>query len=55
MTDEAAIKTLLHNIVAQLIEALYLPGVHQSDYVRQASDSLHTKIDLATLIFSTED
>lgn len=55
MIDESAIKTQLHNIVTNLIEALFLPGLHPAKYVQETSDRLHGQIDLASFVIDTDE
>jgi len=53
MLDEEKLKDLLHVMAIDLIDSLFLPGVHNLDNVKNASDSIYQAIELANLTVDT--
>lgn len=48
MIDEARLRELLHEIVAELVTNLFIIGVHNYSNVQDMSDQLHKRIDTLT-------
>lgn len=45
MIDEARLRQILHDCFAEVVEHLFLFGVHNAGEIQRMSDRIHVKID----------